>query len=159
MAQSIKLNNNNYIDSTGITHNRELLSNIIDTNVSLLNGLINNKTIYDSGSNNTGSYIRFTDGTMVCYRTTGEFTIDINNAWGSIYYGKNTNQWNYAKDFISTPVVIYDVISSSSTGEIKAYYEAPVITNSYISNISVGRPVATAGVKVKLWFIAIGKWK
>ena len=29
MAKSIKLKNNNYIDSTGITHERELLSNIL----------------------------------------------------------------------------------------------------------------------------------
>lgn len=30
MAKSIKLQNNTYIDSKGITHNRELLSNILD---------------------------------------------------------------------------------------------------------------------------------
>jgi hypothetical protein len=30
MAKSIKLKDNNYIDSTGIVHNRELLSNVLD---------------------------------------------------------------------------------------------------------------------------------
>ncbi len=30
MAKSIKLKNNNYIDSTGIVHNRELLSTVIE---------------------------------------------------------------------------------------------------------------------------------
>ena len=32
MAQSIKLKNENYIDSTGVVHNKQLLSDVIDNN-------------------------------------------------------------------------------------------------------------------------------
>lgn len=55
MSKSIKLTNDTYLDSTGIAHNQELLSNII-----------NNKTIYDSGNNENGYYTRWNDGTMIC---------------------------------------------------------------------------------------------
>lgn len=54
MSKSIKLKNNTYIDSTGITHNRELLSNILNTLITELNKL-KPVVLYsnDSGTNDT----------------------------------------------------------------------------------------------------------
>ena len=53
MSKSIKLKENTYWDSTSITHNKELLST---------------KVINSSGSNSNGSWIKFEDGTMICYK-------------------------------------------------------------------------------------------
>lgn len=148
MSKAIKFKNNVYLDTRGAVHNGTILKTYLDT-----------KTIYDSGSNALGSYIRFQDGTMICWKTTPSMAVNITNRWENIYYGKITTIYNYAMNFISTPVIIWDVIPDTSTGCFKVSYEAPVITSSGISNLSVARPNSRAGVSVKLWFIAFGKWK
>lgn len=54
MAKSIKLKNENYIDSTGIVHNKEKLSNILDKTVSDLNETINHfKHIGETSASST----------------------------------------------------------------------------------------------------------
>lgn len=56
MAKSIKLKNNNYIDSTGVTHNRALLSNVLtdfDNRISSLG--ITTTVLYNNSTGSTTS--------------------------------------------------------------------------------------------------------
>lgn len=49
MAKSIKLKNDTYIDSTGIMHNRSLLSTIINNLETTINNLLNRIYIIQEG--------------------------------------------------------------------------------------------------------------
>lgn len=58
MAKSIKLKNNNYIDSTGIVHNRNKLNNILDNISTNINNISNDIT---SLSNNITTLFNTTE--------------------------------------------------------------------------------------------------
>lgn len=60
--------------------------------------------IVESGSNANGEYIKFSDGTMICYKVTDVITMDLDVAWGSLYEG-SVNLGQFPANFIETPVI------------------------------------------------------
>lgn len=143
MAKSIKLKNNKYWDSSSISHNRELLST---------------KVINSSGSNSYGNWIKFEDGTMICTRTI-TVTIDCTNSWGSLYYGQNNDKFNFAQSFIEPPILNLQYNATGSLSFIPIVYSNIVIDKDGFKRIEIARPNSATGVTVKVYFIAIGKWK
>ena len=148
MSKSIKLKNNNYIDSTGITHGRELLSTILG-----------NKIIYDTGTNSIGSWIRYTDGTMITYRTTNQITVNVSNSWGNLYYGKINDYYIFPLAFKDIPTVLFDIVPTGNAGCFKVMYDEYIVTKEKIDGLYIARPTINTSVPVKLHIIAIGKWK
>lgn len=142
MSKSIKLNDNTYLDSSGVTHNRVLLSTILES-----------KIIYDSGSNSNGSYIRYTDGTMICYINKA-FLVDTNIAWGNVYESVNVQLGSFPQPFVEKPVV-----TVSCVGGTTVWVEALNATRTSLGSSWFMRPVSTKNVSTELSFIAIGKWK
>lgn len=146
MSQSIKLNNNNYIDSTGITHNRELLSTIL-----------NNKIIYDSGSNSNGNWIRFTDGTMIQYgKVEKNVTISTRSSATQWYYDDGYKV-NFPKNFISTSY--FSTVTNYYGGNItlNVYSLTAQSTSGFEFNLSCSITITNATINFG-WF-AIGWWK
>lgn len=146
MAKSIKLKNNTYIDSTGIIHEKELLSIII-----------NNSAIYDSGANSNGSYIRYKNGIMICYHSILKSNVAFTKNTSGTYYFINENyehlyDWTYPQQFIGVPKVITTV---SSSGYV----------NACCGNISrtAARVLSTTNyntsTNITFNMVAIGKWK
>lgn len=143
MAKSIKLKNNKYWDSSSISHNRELLST---------------KVINSGGSNSYGNWIKFEDGTMICTRTIA-VTIDCTNSWGSLYYGQNNNKFNFAQSFIEPPILNLQYSVTGAMSFIPIVYSGIVIDKDGFKRIEIARPNSVTNVGVKVYFIAIGKWK
>lgn len=143
MAKSIKLKNNKYWDSSSISHNRELLST---------------KVINSSGSNSYGNWIKFEDGTMICTRTIA-VTIDCTNSWGSLYYGQNNDKFNFAQSFIEPPILNLQYSVTGAMSFIPIVYSGIVIDKDGFKRIEIARPNSVTNVGVKVYFIAIGKWK
>lgn len=143
MSKSIKLKNNKYWDSSSISHNRELLST---------------KVINSSGSNSYGNWIKFEDGTMICTRTIA-VTIDCNNSWGSLYYGQNNDKFNFAQSFIEQPILNLQYSAAGAMSFIPIAYSGIVIDKDGFKRIEIARPNSATNVGVKVYFIAIGKWK
>lgn len=143
MAKSIKLKNNKYWDSSSISHNRELLST---------------KVINSSGSNTYGNWIKFEDGTMICTRTIA-VTIDCTNSWGSLYYGQNNDKFNFAQSFIEPPILNLQYSVTGAMSFIPIVYSGIVIDKDGFKRIEIARPNSVTNVGVKVYFIAIGKWK
>lgn len=145
MSKAIKFKNNTYIDSSAIAHNRQSLKNILEA-----------KTIYDSGSNSNGSWLRYNDGTMICYGTR-YFTITADYLVGTLYYnqnGVNIGLGNYPLSFVDTPVCIL----GGGSGSLN------YIEHNYSGGSSLGycwffNPTKRAEQTIRLGFIAIGKWK
>lgn len=143
MAKSIKLKNNKYWDSSSISHNRELLST---------------KVINSSGSNSYGNWIKFEDGTMICTRTIA-VTIDCTTQWGNLYYGQNNDKFNFAQSFIEPPILNLQYSVTGAMSFIPIVYSGIVIDKDGFKRIEIARPNSVTNVGVKVYFLAIGKWK
>ena len=111
-------------------------------------------TIIESGSNDNGSWIKYSDGTMICYKSTGEIDMNITTSWGSLYEG-NISVGNFPAEFIETPTISVIPFGSGmliEQGGIDA-------SKTSWGNITGVRPNSVENVKARFHLIAIGKWK
>ena len=154
MSKSIKLKNNTYIDSSGVTHNRTLLSTILSDFTTKINNLLGRVYIQESGSNSDGNYIKYSNGIMICYGAK-TFTKDVTSAWGSIYETATAfSLGNFPKAFIEKPSCIINCLAGTTV-----WVESQNTTETVIGNTWVMRPVSTPNCNFTLSYIAIGKWK
>ena len=114
--------------------------------------------IVESGSNANGSYIKFSDGTMICIRTITE-TTDCNQGWGSLFVKTIPGPWNFAQEFITIPHVQITLLTTTPVSCWLINYGQPSVTKTNFSNISIARAVASDSVSFQANIFAIGKWK
>lgn len=128
--------------------------NQLQTNVeNAINGVV------ESGKNDNGTYIKFSDGTLIC-RGTKVITIDVNTQWaGSIYFGNYTDEIPFPYTFIEAPDLTYNVNPAGNSGCFFGAYGLFSITKTGFKNFSLFRPNSATSVVAKVNFIAIGKWK
>ena len=110
--------------------------------------------IVESGSNDNGSWIKFSDGTMICYKSTGEISMNITTPWGSLYEG-NVSLGNFPAEFIETPTISVTPFGSGmliEQGGIDA-------SETSWGNATCVRPNSVENVKARFHLMAIGKWK
>ena len=108
---------------------------------------------FESGSNANGNYIKFNDGTMICYKTvTG--SVEITTAWGSLYEGALA-LGDWAASFTSAPNV--NITNVGTAGAIaECFSQVPTATSA--GSIFLTRPNSTT-TNVTLSVMAIGRWK
>lgn len=125
--------------------NVRLLGNDILVNTNATSG---DTSIIESGSNSNGDFIKFYDGTMICWGTGSSRTTSV--AYGALY--RSTTVWlNYAQTFSSVPsTVIVDAIGQSMMGGTNSV--AASRCSAYIMS-----PVN--GDTATLRYLAIGKWR
>lgn len=110
--------------------------------------------IIESGSNSNGSYIKFSDGTMICYKST-TVTAAIDNSWGSVYETSNTVSFgDFPETFISAPIVTVEPTGTGCWVEGLNNTSTTQVGNSYLA-----RAVNTHSRNYSFNIIAIGKWK
>lgn len=114
--------------------------------------------IIESGSNSNGNWTKFADGTMICTRTIAA-TIDCTNSWGNLYYGQNNDKFNFAQSFIEPPILNLQYSMTGAMSFIPIVYSGIVIDKDGFKGIEIARPNSATNVSVKVYFIAIGKWK
>lgn len=110
--------------------------------------------IVESGSNDNGSWIKYSDGTMICYKSTGEIDMNITTSWGSLYEG-NISVGNFPAEFIETPTISVTPFGSGmliEQGGIDA-------SKTSWGNITGVRSNSAENVKARFHLMAIGKWK
>lgn len=105
-----------------------------------------------SGSNANGYYIKYGDGTMICWYKTYS-TYAIASAWGSLYCGPYT-YWTFPVAFIAQPVVTG--AGSQSTHE--HWLNIVISTESQAGYYSL-RPSTSASGVMHSQLMAIGRWK
>lgn len=112
------------------------------------------KPIVESGSNSNGSYVKYADGTMICYKDIW-VNSDITNSWGNLYESTSAVSFgNWPQTFISTPIM--NVVKMAGQG---AWLE---LVENY-SNTSCGRTyfvsaVSRSNASLNVHIIGIGKW-
>lgn len=108
----------------------------------------------DTGSNANGSYIKYSDGTMICNK---EYTIasaSFPNTWGGWYETAQINLGSFPVNFIATPYVYVTAIGGSFFIEgVKSTSQSSVGTTYLL------KPSSSSISNIAIEILAIGKWK
>ena len=117
--------------------------------------------ILESGSNANGSYIKFSDGTMVCYSTQLFSNVNCSTAWGNIYSNSNDkrNFNNFPVSFVDEPIVTMRLATGNADGWIMSanINGGPSTTNP--GGWQMCRATSNSSCNIYVSYIAIGKWK
>lgn len=106
------------------------------------------------GSNSNGNYLKFNDGTMLCWKKEQVTDQAVNNAYGSLYQGTRT--YTFPVPFISEPVGLCSIFKTG-TGAGWGTVSATTTTTIQLRGIDViSREI---GTYVQVGYIAIGRWK
>lgn len=100
--QKIDLENDKILRSENVEYENNSLTNFLDNN-----------TIYDSGTNSNGNWIRYKNGIMICTKKV-EAVIPITDSWGSLYESGDVELGDFPQPFIDIPVI--NVSNASITG-------------------------------------------
>ena len=110
-----------------------------------------------SGSNDKGNYVKYDDGTLICWNRIEVESIPITTAQGSLYVSSNlTSFGNFPISFVTRPVITINcdsdnnsryvwVIKSNrpTTTEINGFRimsgTSATLTNAYLSYMAIGR--------------------
>lgn len=109
-------------------------------------------TEVESGSNSNGKYIKYSDGTMICYNTV-YMTKDItSNFEGSFFV--DSGDINYPVNFITPPTV-------TATLQCQNALLSHTIMNNYANKFSlyIWKTQSKANLNINVDYIAIGRWK
>ena len=110
-----------------------------------------------SGTNSNGSWVRFADGTQICWKDVTLGEVDCSTAWGSVYESGYLNMGNWPIAFSNTPRVFVQRVSSTSS---VCMLEA----TRNVSSTSAGqtiwwRPNSATCTGVIVCIMGIGRWK
>ena len=126
------------------------LTNLATPNKNNIVGAIN--SVVENGSNDNGSWIKFADGTMICY---GSFDLYLDTfvAWGSLYSQDYENPHNFPQTFTSINTCLLE-----NSGNAAAFISRVAYDTNGITKLSPTRPT-TSTATYTFSYIAIGKWK
>lgn len=110
--------------------------------------------IEESGSNDNGNYIKYSDGTMICRN---KMTINkaVNIAYGGLYRSVGIDFSNFPKAFIDIPDISYSCIGINTAFIVN--WSAS--TKEKIGSLIAIRPTTTNAQDYIISYTAIGRWK
>lgn len=117
---------------------------------------LNGSSVIESGSNANGNYVKFADGTMICYLNIEVTDQALNNAYGAnLYQGSRT--WTYPVQFIDDNV-------SVSCGQFQwgtsASWGTVINADKTSANLrGIDAFSRASGTATKIQATAIGRWK
>ena len=126
------------------------LSNLTTPTPTNLVGAIN--SIVESGSNTNGSYVKCSDGTMICYKNLHFDNVAMTAQWGSFYESSSLDAGDYAMAFISTPRIF---MFSLSPNFVEKYHDESATSWGHF--YACKPKSATESLNIDC--LAIGKWK
>jgi hypothetical protein len=113
------------------------------------------KDIVDSGSNANGSYVRFSDGTQICWQSVTVTDQAIDTAYGSLYLG--SRNFTFPAAFIAVPTVTCGSFYVSSQGSFPGSPKA--ISTTSVTIVGMDISSRAAGGSTLISYTAIGKWR
>lgn len=168
-ADKVALNSNsdiadiNKVNASDLNEIKEVV-NANDDNMGLLsnlttpskNNLVNAiNSVVESGSNANGKYIKFADGTMICWKQVN-VNVRIYVPFGSMYETESRVEFgNYAIPFISTPLIFGNCVNRMALLEAMQHSSETSFGATWLM-----RPDADAAAgDYTINLFAIGKWK
>lgn len=131
------------------------LSNLTTPTTSSIVGAIN--SVVSSGNNTNGNYVKYADGTMICYGgKSGDATWS--DYWGFCKRSpdnvNNAIALTFPQTFTSTPTV---QLTGAQDGSIIAV--SVVATSTTTLKVVAFKPSNNSTTNYKFTWLAIGKWK
>lgn len=118
----------------------------------------NDSAIIESGSNSNGTYVKYSDGRMECYKRVTKTGVKLTNSWYGLYTNENdttVDLGNYAATFIEEPVVNITYMGGNGCWLINNnYHSASSPGKVQLCTVS-SRTIGTCILDVT----AKGKWK
>ncbi|MDY3778453.1 MAG: hypothetical protein SOZ53_06325 [Candidatus Onthovivens sp.] len=157
-AIPINKDNLNHMDN-GISNNDSAIGNLANLNTPVKDNLVNaiNSTVVESGSNENGTYIKYDNGAMVCFKTV-EGTAQITEQYYGYFYhtpdGKHFNLGDYAMPFKERPICSI-TFRGGNTQWIGAIQNQSATHAGDLHILSPNSKTAGAYYDVIAW----GKWK
>ena len=111
--------------------------------------------IVESATNSNGRYIKYSDGTLICWARKVETNIAIDTAYGSLYHGTYT--WVYPATFNTIPIVTCSLFRWGNTAGWGSVAESPTVTSAVLRGTDVIS--RASGTEVNISAMAIGRWK
>lgn len=108
----------------------------------------------ESGSNSNGRYIKFADGTMICYKTLRRSSVKIDIPYGNLYREDKTNYWVYPHPF-SDALTISNQITINGFGNVGAYITAQEKESNEYRILGISSSTRSC----RVYHLAIGRWK
>lgn len=110
-------------------------------------------SVVESGNNDNGNWIKYSDGTMICTRdVTG--TANITSAWGSMYESPRFSLGDMPQTFIEPPKVFATPYVIACF--VEAIYDT---TTTSFGDTYLALPLSYANRSYYLHLMAIGRWK
>ena len=131
-----------------------VIEDAVDTKKITFANLVNPiKDIVDSGSNSNGSYIRFSDGTMICSK----------KAFISRSFENNTGireAWEFPATFIQDAIVIPNATAPGTSEVLPSRIHAKFTGSGATSSAQISTQ-NTFGITltISVDVVAIGRWK
>ena len=116
--------------------------------------------IVESGSNENGSWTKWSDGTMIVNKTLYG-TADITNAWGTLYTSATVSLGSFPVSFIERPTIIVSPQTQTGTQYMLTGTSGGNNYGSadYAGSVCLTRPNSRTEVAYVLDVMAKGKWK
>ena len=123
----------------------------------ILEAVLSAKGIADSGgSASTGYWVKYDDGTMICYKTTTQMPI-INTQAGGMYRSSNITLGDFPQAFSALPRV--KPVAYHNTSYFIFITEASNYTGLNAGQAAVFSPTSITSILMDIGYIAIGRWK
>lgn len=117
-------------------------------------GGVSTGAVMESGTNASGTYIRFADGTQICFKHVSIGGVAMGNPAGSVFYSAAINIGAYAATFVGVPTTEVSVQSSTA---LCWNTSSPDSTNLQFGTTYMISPTSTSAT-ITLNCIAIGRW-
>lgn len=151
----------NYTDKESlITSPLPAENKIMDTDMNEIKSVVNNNAnelgiLISSGSNSNGTYIKFSNGTMICTKKVNLTNVIINTANGSLYRSDDISLGNFSESFLEKPVCFVDLSTSTFWGFLAYHTE---LSKTSAGKIQIYRPTTTTEGSYTVNIIAIGTY-
>lgn len=116
---------------------------------------IGGDTVASYGSNANGSYIRFYDGTQICWQNISLTTVAINTAYGSLFQG--TYNWTFPASFVGASTAVH--CSHFKWGTSASWGTVSDFTTTSANLRGIDAFSRATGTSVVIGAIAIGRWQ
>ena len=112
---------------------------------------VSGSPIIDSGNNENGNWVKFSDGTMICY---AKLTATISASYQGTYYAGG---WHFPLAFIEIPVALFSA-ETYPYGLVSLDYHSASVTGNFVIQ-SVSTTPALNSSTITFSMCAIGRWK
>ena len=113
--------------------------------------------IVESGSNDNGSWIKYSDGTMICRKSVSFTDVAINNPWDQFFISNDIECGKFAQEFVKTPNISRDLKYTTGMCMLMQSSYTPVDYDNAGAVVLVRGSSLTISGAISI--IAIGKWK